>query len=217
MWCRAEQLCHSMRNGTEGMYLAVDDASPIVPVEDDFFNESLHVFNGDLTCCRLEHKGMGACDRQSLVTPFLGLYGVLSRASHEAMNNDTNHADALASVNAFLSEIENNQEEIFPRTFQRIMWRKEKRVTEEVMLFGDLIERMRARVRSGADFDIEEDKEGTVSTKAPSESMIRHGASEFLRHGSRRFSADESGGSIRMSNMSQDAQIEAAIPLEKNH
>ena len=39
----------------------------------DFFSENLHVFNGDLTCCRLEHKGMGACDRQSLVIPLLGL------------------------------------------------------------------------------------------------------------------------------------------------
>jgi len=181
MWCRAEQLCHSMRNGTEGMYLAVDDASPIVPVESDFFNESLHVFEGELTCCRLEHKGMGACDRQSLVIPFLGLYGVLSRAAHKTV--DDGNEDALASVNAFLNEIEENQDVIFPPTFQRTMWRKDKRVTEEVTLFGDLIDRMRAKVKCGADFGTEEGTDGTASTNSNSEIVLRHGAPGFLRHG----------------------------------
>ena len=186
MWCRAEQLCHSMRNGTEGMYLAMDDKSPVAPVENDFFQESLRVFDGELTCCRLEHKGMGACDRQSLVIPFLGLYGVLFRAAREA--KDDGNEDALASVSTFLEEIEKNQETIFPRTFQRTMWRKNKRVTEEITLFGDLIDRMRAKVMSGADFNIEEEKAGaqTLSTEGSENfaaGFIRHGASQFIRHG----------------------------------
>lgn len=180
MWCRAEQVCHSMRNGTEGMYLGVGKSAPLEPVKSDFFRESLHVFNGELTCCRLEHKGMSACDRQSLVIPLLGLYGELLRASHE-MNKDGN-ADALASVNAFLSEIEKHQEEVFPRKFERIMWRKNRRVTEEVMLFGDLIDRMKARIISGVGFEFDEENTTTISTKA-SDSFIRHGASDFLRHG----------------------------------
>ena len=179
MWCRAEQVCHSMRNGTDGMYLAIDDSSPVVPVANDFFTESLHVFNGELTCCRLEHKGMNACDRQSLVIPLLGLYGELYRASHEATK--AGDSKALESVSTFLNEIEKHQEEVFPRTFERIMWRKNKRVAEEVMLFGDLIDRMKARIISGAGFVIDEDNVGTMSTK--SDTFIRHGASDFLRHG----------------------------------
>jgi len=199
MWCRAEQLCHSMRNGTEGMYLAVNDKSPIVPVESDFFNESLKVFNGELTCCRLEHKGMGACDRQSLVIPFLGLYGTIARASHEAMDGNE---DALASVDTFLNEIEKNQEAIFPRTFQRTMWRKNKRVTEEVLLFGDLIDRMRARVSSVANFYTEGETDGTLSTKV-SEHFASHGASDFLRHGASNF--------ISSSNNNAKVGIETAV------
>lgn len=179
MWCRAEQVCHSMRNGTEGMCLAVGNSNPLTTVQADFFNESLHVFNGELTCCRLEHKGMGACDRQSLVIPLLGLYGELFRASHEAKGD----AEALGSVDTFLKEIEKHQEEVFPRTFQRTMWRKNKRVTEEVMLFGDLIDRMKERIRSGKGFEVDaEDNTGTLSTKG-SDQFIRHGASDFLRHG----------------------------------
>lgn len=180
MWCRAEQVCHSMRNGTEGMYLAVGGRAPLEPVKNDFFLESLRVFNGELTCCRLEHKGMGACDRQSLVIPLLGLYGELYRASHEARAKGGN-AEGLASVDTFLMEIEKHQEEFFPRTFNRVMWRKNKRVTEEVMLFGDLIDRMKARISSGVGFTFDDENTGTLSTKGSD--FLRHGASDFLRHG----------------------------------
>ena len=182
MWCHAEQVCHSMRNGTEGMYLFVGTGSPLTPIGSDFFRESLHVFNGELTCCRLEHKGMGACDRQSLVIPFLGLYGELFRASHEAKDEGkVQNPDALQSVDAFLEEIEKHQEDVFPRTFQRVIWRKNKRVVEEVLLFGDLVDRMKARISSGVGFAIDEENTGTLSTKGSD--FIRHGASDFLRHG----------------------------------
>lgn len=106
MWCRAEQVCHSMRNGTEGMFISTSSEG-LVPVKNDHFTESLRVFDGQLTCCRLEHKGMGACDRQSLVIPLLGLYGELFRAAHGGIKEG--NADALASVAAFLGEIEKNQ------------------------------------------------------------------------------------------------------------
>jgi hypothetical protein len=180
MWCRAEQVCHSMRNGTAGMYLAVGGDTPLAPVHNDFFIESLHVFDGELTCCRLEHKGMGSCDRQSLVIPLLGLYGELLRASHEAKAKGGN-AESLASVDTFLMEIEKHQEEVFPPTFNRVMWRKNKRVTEEVMLFGDLVDRMKARISSGVGFSVDDDNHGTLSTKGSD--FLRHGASNFVRHG----------------------------------
>jgi hypothetical protein len=179
MWCRAEQVCHSMRNGTEGMFIATSD-DRLVPVKNEHFTESLRVFDGELTCCRLEHKGMGACDRQSLVIPLLGLYGELFRAAHDGIKGS--NADSLASVAAFLGEIEKNQEIIFPRTFMRVSWRKSKRVIEEVMLFGDLIDRMRSRIQHGIGFAID-DEHGTASTQ---ESVMRHGGGSdgtYVRHG----------------------------------
>ncbi|KAL7541035.1 hypothetical protein ACHAXR_010567 [Thalassiosira sp. AJA248-18] len=205
MWCRAEQVCHSMRNGTEGMYLAVGNDKPIAPVDNNFFIESLHVFNGDLTCCRLEHKGMGACDRQSLVIPLLGLYGELFRASHNAKGNKDGapNAEALASVDTFLEEIEKHQEEVFPRTFSRTMWRKNKRVVEEVMLFGDLIDRMKVRIASGVGFAIDDEK-GTLSTNQ-SDNFVRHGASDFLRHGVVHGSNMQHGSGVK------GVQIETAV------
>jgi len=186
MWCRAEQVCHSMRNGTTGMYLATSSESKsgqlgdlkFMPVKSDFFLESLHVFNGELTCCRFEHKGMESCDRQSLVVPILGLYGELLRAAHDGIKG--NNAD-MSMVTAFLKEIEKHQETVFPRNFQRVMWRKNKRVVEEVLLFGDLIDRMRQRIEKGTMFVIQE-RGGTESTKS-TQGFVRHGASDFVRHG----------------------------------
>jgi len=179
MWCRAEQVCHSMRNGTEGMFLAVGKGSgDLKRVRNDFFLESLHVFHGDLTCCRLEHKGSSACDRQSLVVPLLGLYGELYRAAKEGIEGGND--EALHSVKTFLREIESHQEEIFPKTFQRVMWRKNKRVVEEVLLFGDLIERMKARIDGGGAYVTDTKYDGTESTKP---SYVRHGATDFIRHG----------------------------------
>eukprot|EP00573_Skeletonema_grethae_P003344 CAMPEP_0201690996 /NCGR_PEP_ID=MMETSP0578-20130828/4272_1 /ASSEMBLY_ACC=CAM_ASM_000663 /TAXON_ID=267565 /ORGANISM="Skeletonema grethea, Strain CCMP 1804" /LENGTH=1068 /DNA_ID=CAMNT_0048176103 /DNA_START=182 /DNA_END=3388 /DNA_ORIENTATION=+ len=206
MWCRAEQVCHSMRNGTEGMYLALGDGGDLVPVETDFFQESLHVFDGQLTCCRLEHKGMSACDRQSLVVPLLGLYGELYRAAVEGVKGGT--AESLSSVKAFLDEIQKHQDSVFPPTFQRVIWRKNKKVTEEVMLFGDLIERMKHRIDHGQGFSYEEDT-GTASTKTEvSTPFIRHGASDFLRHGS-----SVRHGSIAKNNIT----VETAVGKLEDH
>jgi len=188
MWCRAEQVCHTMRNGIEGMYVA-ESKDSLVAVKNDFFQESLFVFKGDLTCCRLEHKGMMACDRQSLVIPLLGLYGELQRASHEANKGKDVDPSTLSSVNGFLNEIEKHQESVFPRTFKRVMWQNKKRVEEEVILFGDLIDRMKARVASGKGFTFEEnDQNNTVSTTG----------SDFLRHGTQ---IVHGGSTIGSSNM----------------
>jgi hypothetical protein len=185
-----------MRNGTQGMYVAVSK-DKLDRVTNDHFIESLHVFNGELTCCRLEHKGMGACDRQSLVIPLLGLYGELFRAAHDGSQGG--NADALSSVAAFLEEIEKHQELIFPRTFQRVSWRKNKRVTEEVMLFGDLIDRMRSRIQHGIGFTIDEENTGTASTQ--SSDFIRHGGGlEYLSHGV------VYAGSVNQSAMSDDGE-----------
>eukprot|EP00804_Cyclotella_cryptica_P020261 CCRYP_015874-RB/>CCRYP_015874-RB protein AED:0.14 eAED:0.15 QI:553/0.71/0.62/1/0.85/0.75/8/0/1009 len=173
MWCRAEQVCYSMRNGTAGMFLAKGRPGSIEfgPVESDFFIESLHVFNGDLTCCRLS-------TRQSLVVPILGLYGELLRAAHDGVKGGTSD---LSAVKAFLKEVETHLEDVFPRKFKRVMWRKNKRVLEEVTLFGDLIDRMRARIKNGNMF-VPVERGGTESTMSSTD-FLRHGANDSIMHG----------------------------------
>lgn len=99
-----------------------------------------------------------------------------------------------------------NREDVFPRTFNRVMWRKNKRVTEEVILFGDLIDRMRARIKSGNMFVIQE-RGGTESTT--SMTFVRHGASDFVRHGSMPDSAQVPQGKtfVRHGSMPQEPEV----------
>ena len=123
---------------------------------------------------------MEACDRQSLVVPILGLYGELLRAAHDGIKGG--NAD-VSAVEAFLKEVEKHQEEVFPRKFIRTMWKKNKRVVEEITLFGDLIDRMRARIKNGNMF-IPVERGGTETTTESSSDFLRHGAnSDFVRHG----------------------------------
>jgi hypothetical protein len=52
----------------------VDAAPELVPRE--FLETSLMVFEGDMTCCAMNHRINGvdqACDRQALLLPLLGL------------------------------------------------------------------------------------------------------------------------------------------------
>lgn len=95
MWCRAEQLCFSISNGVERLWIAEGKGAPPRPAsaDADWLNTSLLVFEGECTCCEREHRdGSGAvrtdCDRELLVRPILGLYGqrllVRSRMQQEA-------------------------------------------------------------------------------------------------------------------------------------
>ena len=154
---------------------------------------------------------MEACDRQSLVVPILGLYGELFRAANDGIKDGG--AD-MATVNAFLTEIEKHQEDVFPRTFNRVMWRKNKRVTEEVVLFGDLIDRMRARIKSGNMFIIQ-DRGGTESTTSR-KSFVRHGgASDFVRHGSMPEQTAPQGKTfVRHGSMPQEEQKKKVTVVE---
>lgn len=231
MWCRAEQVCHSMRNGTENMFLAVSNQKDdeFCSVKKDFFRESLRVFDGELTCCRMEHKGMGRCDRESLVVPILGLYGELFRAAHEGIKSEC--AD-MSTVEAFLREIDEHQDAVFPREFKRVMWKKKKKVIEDVVLFGDLIDRMRMRIKKGTymfstdNGDTESVRSDEFARRGSQETLIRHGSmvrhgrnselarkasQEFTRHGARRATLEimEAETAVRKVNASCDISTAA--------
>eukprot|EP00586_Coscinodiscus_wailesii_P004455 CAMPEP_0172487068 /NCGR_PEP_ID=MMETSP1066-20121228/15930_1 /TAXON_ID=671091 /ORGANISM="Coscinodiscus wailesii, Strain CCMP2513" /LENGTH=1142 /DNA_ID=CAMNT_0013253441 /DNA_START=382 /DNA_END=3810 /DNA_ORIENTATION=+ len=189
MWCRAEQVCYLMRNGPDNMYIATgDEEEPFKKVDEEWFREALLVFHGELTCCRLEHKGMQSCDRQSIVVPILGLYGELYRATEEMLrreiSGDTETGFINESVRMFMKEIEANQEEIFPRTFEFVTWRKKKKVIETTLLFGDLVERMRAHVDAGEDAVVSTRvfaDDGPASDTIKKADPKKRRSSEFLR------------------------------------
>jgi len=131
MWCRAEQFAHSLRNGPENMWLAFEDAGA-VPIEADWLKSSaLNVFGGELTCCRLKHKGMERCDRESLLIPILGLYGELY-ASRNMAGSKLMWENIVAEGHGV----------IFRKNFE-FLKDDEKNTRETRILFGDLVEEIR--------------------------------------------------------------------------
>ena len=71
MWCRAEQLFHSLRNGTRMMYISDGSACRLLESEEGWLHDILRVFEGDATL---------KSDRLKLVLPVLGLYEELYAA-----------------------------------------------------------------------------------------------------------------------------------------
>lgn len=57
-------------NGDEGLKL-----KPVKP--DDLKKLSLHVFEGNFSCCALKHNNCTRCDKQELAIPVLGLYSLV--------------------------------------------------------------------------------------------------------------------------------------------
>ena len=79
MWCRAEMVCHALRNGSSKMWLATSaeqcdpleqchDAIPGEQSVDAWLAACLHIFDGDAT---------RPADQLDLVLPVLGLYAEL--------------------------------------------------------------------------------------------------------------------------------------------
>jgi len=140
-WCRAEQFAQYLINGTSRMWLATE--AGVNPVPKDWASDFVEVFHGDLTCCRIKHKGMPACDRVSLVLPFLGLYGQLLKESQES--------GVLAEV---ADKIQRQKDEIFPQNVDVEWIQKDGTTTiKKTRLFGELIEAMEIYLESGHNAD----------------------------------------------------------------
>ena len=97
LWCRAEQLCYMLRQGTSGMWLATGTGS-IEPLDRQmsWLQDNLLVFEGDAT---------NDDDKLALVWPVLGLYAGLYA---ERLSSQSNTETELMAF------IEANKERIFP-------------------------------------------------------------------------------------------------------
>jgi len=125
-WCRAEVTAHASRRGFNNMYLATSE-SDIQLVNDDEYNigDAINIFQGDFTCCRLQHPNHGACDREELLEPMLGLYcDVYKRRFSPRMKR-------------FYDEIEHCKSTVFPEEIEVVLT---DGVVETRPLFKDLID-----------------------------------------------------------------------------
>jgi len=144
MWCRAEQFAHVVRNGSENMWLAADDAGAVLMEAGWVASSALDVFGGELTCCRKMHEGMERCDRESLLIPILGLYGEMyaSRCAVDGQN---------PSAKLLLDRIEaEGHGAVFPKEFKFVR-EDSTHTSENRELFGDLVQEMHQLIDSDED------------------------------------------------------------------
>jgi len=141
-WCRAEIMSCWARNGTNDMYVSTNAGLRPLAANDAVLKEALDVFHGELTCCRLGHPGAQPCDREALMLPMLGLYAQLY-AKRNGGNGESNYADIV-----------DIKDTLYPKTC-RYCYKPDQgpEVTEDITLFGDLVQAMELAVDLGSAAD----------------------------------------------------------------
>jgi len=129
VWCRAEQMAHLCHHGTETMFVSTADNFDDLPK--GWMDTVSRVFAGDMTCCRLGHKGGATCDKQSLLPVMLALYFDLY-VQHVSGKKHGNF-DLLWGM------ISEDKDNIFP---SHVEYTTESKGVETHELFGSMINRV---------------------------------------------------------------------------
>jgi hypothetical protein len=124
MWCRAEQLCHVLRNGASCIWLATEEsceriitpASAAKVTEEQWLSETIRVFGGDCT---------DEVDKIALVAPILGLYAELYACRDVG--------ETVPFLTHVLRELRSAREEVFPRAFTPAAGRRRRRKKQSVV------------------------------------------------------------------------------------
>lgn len=134
-WCRAEQLSHLLAKSDASMYLA--EGNSLHRLTPEWLEQSAHVFDGELTCCRRKHVGMECCDKERLVIPMLGLY---AQYCARVQGQPAMCSLAAKEVERKLQLLE-KEAQLFPESFEFKLDEK----SEQRVLFGNLLARMKER------------------------------------------------------------------------
>uniref|UniRef100_A0A7S1ATK8 Uncharacterized protein n=1 Tax=Noctiluca scintillans TaxID=2966 RepID=A0A7S1ATK8_NOCSC len=139
-WCRAEMMAKVFGSGLDNMFLCEAVGAALKPVTMDMLDQlDLRVFEGDFSCCMLKHKNTSKCDRESLVSPMLGIYS-------NCLKRDT--ADVKHEGMFTLETFQKDKERMFPRNFDFEKQHAKSFTLDRRELFGPLPEMMEHRVAS---------------------------------------------------------------------
>lgn len=128
-WCRVEQLAYFCTQGADHMFL--HQGTRLEPVPADWMDAVCCVYDADTTCCRLNHRTIPMCDRQSAVLPLLAMY-------YDVYKRTTHRKQLSPKDRAVWEMIQRHKEGMFPK---QILYKSEEK--EELRdLFGDIICRL---------------------------------------------------------------------------
>lgn len=134
VWTRAEMFFHVAFNGFDCVWTFCDGELRSLSFE--CWVGIAHVFDAEMTCCRLKHPSGQKCSKETLVQPFLGLYyDLYLKARRGKLKSD---------LNAIWKHISDNKSSIFPEYFQYST--EDGIIVRE--LFGPLVQQIEAYVDS---------------------------------------------------------------------
>eukprot|EP00929_Paragymnodinium_shiwhaense_P088952 TRINITY_DN49244_c0_g1_i2.p1 TRINITY_DN49244_c0_g1~~TRINITY_DN49244_c0_g1_i2.p1 ORF type:complete len:943 (+),score=97.31 TRINITY_DN49244_c0_g1_i2:84-2912(+) len=107
VFCRVEQMAHFSCHGLGAMWYT-ERPGELVAIDEAWLRDAVHIFEGQVTCCRLGHPGKRECDRQLLVPTVLAMYTVLLQKSIRGLPADIRPIWNLMNV---------DRNRTFPRSF----------------------------------------------------------------------------------------------------
>eukprot|EP00929_Paragymnodinium_shiwhaense_P054089 TRINITY_DN27106_c0_g1_i2.p1 TRINITY_DN27106_c0_g1~~TRINITY_DN27106_c0_g1_i2.p1 ORF type:complete len:1034 (-),score=81.19 TRINITY_DN27106_c0_g1_i2:376-3477(-) len=127
-WCRIEQFAHFSSRGLGSMWWSTQPGE-LVAIDEHWLRDVVHIFDGEVTCCRLAHPCKGACDQLLLVPTVLAMYTVLLRRTLVGAPSD---------IQAIWDMMNVDRARTFPKTFLYNDSGKMRRRT----LFGSAVDRI---------------------------------------------------------------------------
>jgi hypothetical protein len=134
-WCRAEMLSKICSSGLENFFVLSTEGGELQRVTEEWLPSlSMYVFEGEFSCCQQGHS-QGACDKEALVEPVLGLYSlVLRQVNGAAGSSGARHMEQV------LHHIRQSKERFFPKRYTYKITTQEGATSQERELFGPLVE-----------------------------------------------------------------------------
>eukprot|EP00929_Paragymnodinium_shiwhaense_P053449 TRINITY_DN26743_c0_g3_i1.p1 TRINITY_DN26743_c0_g3~~TRINITY_DN26743_c0_g3_i1.p1 ORF type:complete len:866 (+),score=65.20 TRINITY_DN26743_c0_g3_i1:113-2710(+) len=193
VWCRVEQVAHCLSHGFGTMYVSTAKGK-LEKVDEDWINDALHIFEGDVTCCRLRHPNDKKCDKKLLVPTVLAMY-----ADMLAKVNEDGSVDGPEDLQTVWDMMCADRSRVFPRQFTYV---KESGKRCQKRLFGTTIEWLHKSLAHKKGLSLVADPKAsslkdsatTVDTSPASFKFAQQAVSQHLRtsHGARRISRGSS-------------------------
>uniref|UniRef100_A0A7S4K0D7 Uncharacterized protein n=1 Tax=Odontella aurita TaxID=265563 RepID=A0A7S4K0D7_9STRA len=159
-WCRAEMLAKVCGSGLDHMYIIQGEDSTLQPVDHEWLMKlDLRVFEGQFSCCSMKHSGTVKCDKESLMSPILGLYSLVIKQRKLTHIQDVYHF------------IVSDKDRFFPHS---IFFVDEDGKAEERELFGPLVKKMEEHVDEKGTMTYENIQRRSSMWEAASELSIKH-------------------------------------------
>jgi len=147
-WTRTEQVAHCAHHGIESMYIQTH--AGLSMVTKSWMEAVVCIFDGHMTCCRMQHPTGDRCNKESLVPPLLALYYDLYTQHGRTISTPMSNSPFF-----IWSLIKERKKHIFPASIQ---YTAKDGATEQRVLFGDMI----ARLERFVDNEIREKLRGGV-------------------------------------------------------